>query len=718
MIPTAPRYPDSFDDTDNLYLVHDSLRVVLLEDYLPGQTSIEVSGDITNFPLTGIITLTEQQSEIDKRAISLYYGEKTTTGFAQLELMPGFTDYAKSKTVTNVTQNVFAAHHNNIKDALIAIEEFIGIKGTVDAKPLGATMEGRINFLRKLVLRPRAWFSADKRIGIVPLTIEFKDLSFRNPTSWCWNFGDGTTPSNLSCEVISTSVISTASNYVISNESDHTVSKTYYQPGIYDVTLTVSNGFGEDTMTIPNYIIARVAAPDEATINFTPDNATQALISGVLRTRTNSLVNVQVNDNGQQALDPVISYSWDMQDDLTHQDSPSAKGSYSVGGSYDIRLRMTTQLGAYRTTIFRNVVEVVEKTNLWLLITPDVSASTTKNFYAYEFGLTSETFKVTGRTPVSVTRDPSSVNTSPNAAQKVFEWKRNNGFCQRNRVASGDKGAALVYWTESSSPNIHIKFKEYGGFTDTWTTPSGLDTLNRGWNWVSFNASTSLYFILGTGTSIPANTPGNSPTNQAMQKVNLTNLSVSSVTFDVTNYRNGAEELMQNTGFGTQGDYSVYRSCFKDHTGFLVRNDGVGAFYRLKSFYKTEGTLAEEFQFFRKLPDMPGTQKLEGQLVPMSNGVYFFNNSGEIAVWNDVASAWSVGGPGVSSTPFRALQDQTVAGFDDATNTLVAVSDSDRRAYLSYDYSTKVFLKFAEASLTFSALKTRPTGEQLLAGVY
>jgi hypothetical protein len=175
---------------------------------------------------------------------------------------------------------------------------------------------------------------------------------------------------------------------------------------------------------------------------------------------------------------------------------------------------------------------------------------------------------------------------------------------------------------------------------------------------------------------------------------------------------------MQNTGNGTQGDYSVYRSCFKDHTGYLVRNDGVGAFFRLKSFYRTEGTLTEEFQYFRKLPDLPGSQKLEGELVPLTNGVYFFNNSGEIAVWNDTSNVWSVGGPGLGSAPWRALQDQTVGTYDDQTNTMVATSDGDKRAYLSFDYSPNTFIKFNETSLTFSSLGSRPAGEQLLMGVY
>jgi hypothetical protein len=346
------------------------------------------------------------------------------------------------------------------------------------------------------------------------------------------------------------------------------------------------------------------------------------------------------------------------------------------------------------------------------------SGAATKSFSAYEFGLLSEAFKVGSRSTHSVTRDASAVNTVPNAAEKVAEWRRNAGFTAKNRVASGDKGVALVYWTESASPAIHLRFKEYLGFTDTWSSPAGLTTLDRGWNWVAFNAGSRVHFILGSDTTLPTFGAGNSPTNQVRQTLSMTNYAVTSTTFTSANYKNGAEELTQNVGNGTEGDYSVYRSCWKERTGFLIRNDGVGAYFRLHSFYRTEGTLADEFQYFRKLPDMPGTTKVEGQLVALAGGIYFFNNSGEIAVWNDTTSVWTVGGPGAGSTPFRLLQDQTAAGFDDPYNTLVAASDGDRKAYLSFDYSSDVFLRFNEATLSFGSLGGRPAGEQLLAGVY
>ena len=184
MIPTAPLYPNDFDSDTNLYLVRDGLRLRLAEDYNPGDTSISVDPDLitlSRFPTSGQITLTEQCSDVKERAISFSYNgvDLVNAKLLGLELLPGFTDVVKAKRITHVTQNVMASQHNNIKDTIIAIQEFMGVEGTVDQEPFGETLEGRTNFLRKLVLTPRAWFSVDKRVGLVPFTVEFTDKSFR-----------------------------------------------------------------------------------------------------------------------------------------------------------------------------------------------------------------------------------------------------------------------------------------------------------------------------------------------------------------------------------------------------------------------------------------------------------------------------------------------------------------------------------------------------------
>jgi PKD repeat protein len=64
--------------------------------------------------------------------------------------------------------------------------------------------------------------------------VNFTDTSTGEPTSWQWKFGDGTT----------------------STEQNPT--HTYNATGTYDVTLTVWNDMGSDTMT-QQYVVENVA---------------------------------------------------------------------------------------------------------------------------------------------------------------------------------------------------------------------------------------------------------------------------------------------------------------------------------------------------------------------------------------------------------------------------------------------------------------------------
>ena len=71
---------------------------------------------------------------------------------------------------------------------------------------------------------PRADFQADVLSGIAPHPVRFTDLSTGNPTTWLWDFGDGGS--------------STAKN----------PTHTYQDSGYYNVTLKVTNAYGESTL--------------------------------------------------------------------------------------------------------------------------------------------------------------------------------------------------------------------------------------------------------------------------------------------------------------------------------------------------------------------------------------------------------------------------------------------------------------------------------------
>jgi C1A family cysteine protease/alpha-D-ribose 1-methylphosphonate 5-triphosphate synthase subunit PhnH len=82
----------------------------------------------------------------------------------------------------------------------------------------------------------KAAFSGTPTSGKAPLAVKFTDASTGSPTSWSWNFGDGTTAT-------------------IQHPS-HSYAKT----GYYTVTLTVTNGASSNSVVKSSYIIVRKGA--------------------------------------------------------------------------------------------------------------------------------------------------------------------------------------------------------------------------------------------------------------------------------------------------------------------------------------------------------------------------------------------------------------------------------------------------------------------------
>lgn len=750
MIPNPTNFPNSLDTDDNLFLVHDSLRVRLLENYNPGDKIIFIEGNeeiISRFPPTGIITLTEQCSEIDKRAISLYYGSRTQNSFDNLEILPEFEDVTKPKKITNVTMNVLDKHHNHLKDALIAVQTFLGTKGQKDQTPFGETISGRINFIKNLVFQPRAWFNISNTKGLVPLKILIKEDSFRKGegnVSYVW-------------QIKNSNEIEWITIYPEEEEESGHFSYTFDNPGLYDIRLTVRNDYGEDTVTFEKSVNAKIQAPKEATINLIPkltQNYTEgAPIGGPydsypkIRSATNTFIDINI-ENGENPNDPgysysgellnesgdpvdaIIEYTWKLGDELFHTNSNYTKASYSIGGYYDITLRVDTELGSYRITKYENSIDIVENQNLWLFNLQTTNSTSGGVLETWEFGLLSETFKLLGNQTISLDRNDSFLNfyddpvynsSTKNKAKK--EFFKNVEFAKQGTLSSGEGGNSLLFWASGGSiiEDQEIKVRRYNAFNDTYTSLSSIN--NKPWNWASLVSNDKVYFILGQyGTTAP----NSNFANPEKTEYDISSFSVSSTTLGISNFENGAEELLNNPSFfntegiPTNGYFAVYRTTWKDSTGYILRNSSVNEFFRISDFYKTNGSLSSPFNTITRLPDMSGVAKTEGELVSLSSGVFFFNNSGEISAWNDSSLTWETGRANLASSSFRSLQDSNQTNFDSKSNSLLAASDGDKLAYLSYDYSSKTFIKFNLIDLTFSSSgnSVRPSGNQLKIGIY
>ncbi len=87
---------------------------------------------------------------------------------------------------------------------------------------------------------PVADFDGAPLSGPAPLPVAFQGLSSGGPSGWLWSFGDGTT------------------------STERSPVHLYANPGRYDVTLTVSNTEGSDTLTRPGYVVVSEALAVES----------------------------------------------------------------------------------------------------------------------------------------------------------------------------------------------------------------------------------------------------------------------------------------------------------------------------------------------------------------------------------------------------------------------------------------------------------------------
>jgi PKD repeat protein len=731
-LPTVA-YPAASDSNLTLYSVKDTLSLSLAKDYMPGDSVIYVEQNqaiMDLFPNVGIITLTEQCSEPELRAVSFYYDTKDTTNFSfsNLTILPETPDSEKRSGITKVTMNVVAQHHNNIKDAIIAIQKQIGLKNDRTTKPFDGNIVQRTEYLLGVVFTPRAWFTANKIVGVAPLTIEFTSRCFQlgedlndNNITYYWDFGDST-GSNVSAFPFKT--------------TEKTITHIFERPGNYTIKHKVTNKYGEDSVSFANMINVRYYAPDEATIEYHQstsqiwfeDNGYLKTPAGVpvylyipsgINPLTGNYYNGELIGANGEVPDKIVDYTWNLSDDIAHANSISTNALYTVGGYYDIALRTDTKSNSFRITQLKNYINVVERFNAWLF------TISTSQFHANEFGFLSEIFKVAQTSTSTISRNNSFLTSQTNKEQLLREFYKNTNMVAKSTTPSGFSGSALLQYAggryASDSPSLEpINSINFNGFNETYSAYP--QYTGRPWNWISFNNNGHAYFILGNAVSQPS---GTSPTNMGLLDNSIQDETFTVLqTYTAEDFTSQANSLKYNaaqynsSGESTYGNFSAYRSAFKNNLGYILKNNTVGSGFQIKAFYGTESDDTYAVSNFIKYPDIVGPAKLEGQLVAMSSYIYFFNNTGAISAFNPTTKTWSTGGPGYNSIAFNNLQDTSVQDFDDENNTLMVTTDSNHNAYLSFDYSNKSFLKWNDLDLTFTALNSRPSGTQWIFGNY
>ncbi|MDX1416051.1 MAG: PKD domain-containing protein [Candidatus Promineifilaceae bacterium] len=161
-------------------------------------------------------------------------------------------------------------------------------------------------------------FSADPTQGTAPLAVNFNNLSLGDFDSCQWDFGDGS--SSQSC-----------------GDPVH----TYTTPGIYAVTLTITEGANEDSVTFTDLI----AVYEEIEANFEADPKTGVQPLGVNFSNLSS--------------GAYLTCAWDFGDGGTSSSCANPNYVYTTAGLYTVSLRVEGPGGSHSKTAegFLNIEE-------------------------------------------------------------------------------------------------------------------------------------------------------------------------------------------------------------------------------------------------------------------------------------------------------------------------------------------------------------------------
>ncbi len=148
---------------------------------------------------------------------------------------------------------------------------------------IGLLGSGRINAYNCLQNAPSANFEGSPRIGTAPVTVDFTDLS-PAATSWSWTFGDGDV------------------------SSDQNPQHIYANPGLYNVSLEVTDPNGTNTRIRKYYVLATAdTVTGDSTViipaSGTDSAAVEIYFKNTIPIDTFTLVMIYTAQEGTAALD-------------------------------------------------------------------------------------------------------------------------------------------------------------------------------------------------------------------------------------------------------------------------------------------------------------------------------------------------------------------------------------------------------------------------------
>lgn len=177
-------YPTAIDTKDTLYEVKNNAESVLSKA-LTYNSNFMLVDDTSKYPDMGLVRVGEEL---------IYYAEKAAGILKDLKRGFAGSKHTIWKAGTKVSHAVMAEVHNSVKDAILNIENFLGTSVLPDVE----SFNGKLTAIERQILTPCPAFRAYPRTGQSPLKVTFKNFSNNQAIKYFWDFGDGTTSTEIS----------------------------------------------------------------------------------------------------------------------------------------------------------------------------------------------------------------------------------------------------------------------------------------------------------------------------------------------------------------------------------------------------------------------------------------------------------------------------------------------------------------------------------------
>lgn len=178
-------FPIALDDRDSLYEVRNNAETRLRSGLSYNARQIVVEST-EGFPDKGLVRVGPPAGKSGEAEL-IYYGIRTDSVFK--ELTRGFSGSKQNQWPSGswVTNAVTAEPHNAIKDALINMQQTIGLSNL----PSDGTLNRRLKDMELRYLSPKALFRAYPRTCKPGVQIRFQSVCEGDVLRYFWEFGDG-----------------------------------------------------------------------------------------------------------------------------------------------------------------------------------------------------------------------------------------------------------------------------------------------------------------------------------------------------------------------------------------------------------------------------------------------------------------------------------------------------------------------------------------------